>query len=143
LLRETGAAADMIELELTETTLIDCSPEMLERMKKLRSLGFTLAIDDFGTGYSSLKYLSRLPMDKLKIDQYFIRHMISHRNDASIVHAIFTLGEGLGLQVVAEGVETAAQMNILVAEGCLSGQGQLFSAPLAANDFTHFVQNTH
>jgi diguanylate cyclase (GGDEF)-like protein/PAS domain S-box-containing protein len=140
LLRETGAAAAMIELELTETTLIDCSPEMLARMNQLRGLGFTLAIDDFGTGYSSLKYLSKLPVDRLKIDQFFVRQLAIDPSDAAIVHAIATLGKGLGLEVVAEGVETAAQKNILVAEGCLSGQGELFSKPLPAAEFANFVR---
>jgi diguanylate cyclase (GGDEF)-like protein/PAS domain S-box-containing protein len=140
LLTETGAGADMIELELTETTLIDCSPAMLERMKKIRGLGFTMAVDDFGTGYSSLKYLSKLPIDKLKIDQFFVRQMIINPSDASIVRAIVALGKGLDLEVVAEGVETVSQRNILVAEGCLSGQGELFSKPLAAQHFANFVK---
>jgi diguanylate cyclase (GGDEF)-like protein/PAS domain S-box-containing protein len=143
LLHETGAAADMIALELTETTLVDCSPEMLERMNKLRALGFTLAIDDFGTGYSSLRYLSKLPVDRLKIDQFFVRQLTIDPSDAAIVHAIVTLGKGLGLEVVAEGVETASQKNILAAEGCLSGQGLLFSMPLTAEDFTDFVNKTN
>jgi diguanylate cyclase (GGDEF)-like protein/PAS domain S-box-containing protein len=143
LLRETGASPDMIELELTETTLIDCSPEMLERMNKLRSAGFTIAIDDFGTGYSSLKYLSRLPLDKLKIDQFFVRQMVVDSSDASIVRAIVGLGQGLNLEVVAEGVETESQKDILIAEGCLSGQGFLFSKPLTAEDFEIFVKKTN
>jgi diguanylate cyclase (GGDEF)-like protein/PAS domain S-box-containing protein len=140
LLRETGAAADMIELELTETTLVDCTPEMLARMNRLRRLGFTLAIDDFGTGYSSLKYLSKLPVDRLKIDQFFVRQMTIDPSDAAIVHAIATLGKGLGLEVVAEGVETASQKTSLIAEGCLSGQGELFSKPLPAEAFENFVK---
>jgi len=140
LLRETGATADMIELELTETTLIDCSSQILERMNALRRLGFTLAIDDFGTGYSSLKYLSKLPVDKLKIDQCFVRLMINDSREASIVRAIAALGKGLHLDVVAEGVETVAQQNLLVAEGCLSGQGYLFSKPLPVKEFASFVK---
>jgi diguanylate cyclase (GGDEF)-like protein/PAS domain S-box-containing protein len=143
LLRETGVAPEMIELELTETTLIDCSAEMLERMHRLRGLGFTLAIDDFGTGYSSLKYLSKLPVDRLKIDQFFVRQMAIDTGDAAIVHAIVTLGKGLNLEVAAEGVETVSQKNILIAEGCLSGQGELFSKPLAAEDFANFVRKTN
>jgi diguanylate cyclase (GGDEF)-like protein/PAS domain S-box-containing protein len=142
LLRETGATADMIELELTETTLIDCSPEMLERMNALRGQGFTLAIDDFGTGYSSLKYLSKLPIDQLKIDQCFVRKMTTDSNDALIVRTIVALGKGLNLDVVAEGVETVAQQNILVSEGCFSGQGYLFCRPVPARDFENFVRKT-
>jgi diguanylate cyclase (GGDEF)-like protein/PAS domain S-box-containing protein len=143
LLHETGAAPEMIELEITETTLIDCSAEMLERMHQLRSLGFTLAIDDFGTGYSSLKYLSKLPVDRLKIDQFFVRQMTIDASDAAIVDAIVTLGKGLSLEVAAEGVETVSQKNILVAHGCLSGQGELFSKPLAAQDFANFVRKAN
>jgi EAL domain-containing protein (putative c-di-GMP-specific phosphodiesterase class I) len=139
LLQETGASPDMIELELTETTLADYSPEMLERMNALRNLGFTIAIDDFGTGYSSLKYLSKLPVDKLKIDQCFVRQMIKDTNNTSIVRAIVALGKGLNLDVVAEGVETETQQNILVAEGCFSGQGYLFSKPLPAEEFADFA----
>ena len=142
LLLETGATSDMIELELTETTLADCSSEMLGRMNALRNLGFTLAIDDFGTGYSSLKYLSTLPVDKLKIDQFFVRQMIEDKNDASIVRAIVALGQGLNLDVVAEGVETVVQQNILVAEGCLQGQGYLFSKPVPAKDIPNLVHKS-
>ena len=143
LLRETGASSDMIELELTETTLIDCSSEMQGRMNKLRNAGFTIGIDDFGTGYSSLKYLSRLPLDKLKIDQFFVRQMVIDSSDASIVRAIVALGKSLNLEVVAEGVETEAQRNILVSEGCLSGQGFLFSRPLAAAAFENYVKKAN
>jgi len=142
LLLETGASPDMIEFELTETTLIDCSSDMLERMSRLRSLGFTLAIDDFGTGYSSLKYLSKLPVDKLKIDQCFVRQMTDESNDATIVRAIVALGKGLNLEVFAEGVETLTQQKFLVAQGCFSGQGYLFSRPVPADEFVAFMNST-
>jgi len=132
LLRVTGATADMIELELTETTLIDCSPEMLARMNALRGMGFTLAIDDFGAGYSSLKYLSKLPVDKLKIDQWFVGQMLNDTSDAAIIRTIVALGKGLNLDVFAEGVETPAQRDFLLSENCHAGQGYLFSKPLPA-----------
>ncbi len=141
LLRETGATADMIELELTESMLVDCSRDMLERMNALRRLGLTLAIDDFGTGYSSLKYLSKLPVDKLKIDQSFVRQMSDDSSDATIVRTIVALGKGLNLEVFAEGVETAAQRQFLVAQGCRSGQGYLFSRPVPAADFAALLRN--
>ena len=141
LLRETGASPDMIELELTETTLIDCSPEMLQRMNALRTIGFTLAIDDFGAGYSSLKYLTKLPVDKLKIDQWFVSQMLNDSSDAAIIRTIVALGKGLNLKVVAEGVETASQRDFLLAEGCSSGQGYLFSKPLPPNDFEQILKN--
>jgi diguanylate cyclase (GGDEF)-like protein/PAS domain S-box-containing protein len=141
LLRETGATADMIELELTESMLVDCSRDMLERMNALRRLGLTLAIDDFGTGYSSLKYLSKLPVDKLKIDQSFVRQMSDDSSDATIVRTIVALGKGLNLEVFAEGVETAAQQQFLVAQGCRSGQGYLFSRPVPAADFAALLRN--
>jgi diguanylate cyclase (GGDEF)-like protein/PAS domain S-box-containing protein len=142
LLLETGATADMIELELTETTLVDCSSETLAVMRKLRGFGFTLAIDDFGTGFSSLKYLSKLPVDKLKIDQFFVRQMIEDKDEASIVRAILALGHGLNLEVVAEGVETVVQQNVLIAQGCLVGQGYLFSKPIPAKEMADFVHNS-
>jgi diguanylate cyclase (GGDEF)-like protein len=135
LLRETGATPDMIELELTETTLIDCSPDMLARMNALRGMGFTLAIDDFGAGYSSLKYLSKLPVDKLKIDQWFVGQMLNDSSDAAIIRTIVALGKGLNLELTAEGVETMPQRDFLLAEGCHAGQGYLFSKPLAQKDF--------
>jgi diguanylate cyclase (GGDEF)-like protein/PAS domain S-box-containing protein len=141
LLRETGATADMIELELTESMLVDCSRDMLERMNALRRLGLTLAIDDFGTGYSSLKYLSKLPVDKLKIDQSFVRQMSDDSSDATIVRTIVALGKGLNLEVFAEGVETAAQRQFLVDQGCRSGQGYLFSRPVPAADFAALLRN--
>jgi len=141
LLRETGATPDMIELELTESMLVDCSRDMLERMNALRRLGLTLAIDDFGTGYSSLKYLSKLPVDKLKIDQSFVRQMSDDSSDATIVRTIVALGKGLNLEVFAEGVETAAQQQFLVAQGCRSGQGYLFSRPVPAADFAALLKN--
>jgi len=141
LLRETGATPDMIELELTESMLVDCSRDMLERMNALRRLGLTLAIDDFGTGYSSLKYLSKLPVDKLKIDQSFVRQMSDDSSDATIVRTIVALGKGLNLEVFAEGVETAAQQQFLVDQGCRSGQGYLFSRPVPAADFAALLRN--
>ncbi len=141
LLRETGATPDMIELELTESMLVDCSRDMLERMNALRRLGLTLAIDDFGTGYSSLKYLSKLPVDKLKIDQSFVRQMSDDSSDATIVRTIVALGKGLNLEVFAEGVETAAQRQFLVDQGCRSGQGYLFSRPVPAADFAALLRN--
>jgi EAL domain-containing protein (putative c-di-GMP-specific phosphodiesterase class I) len=132
----------MIELEITETSLVDFSGDMLEHMRRLRELGFTLAIDDLGTGYSSLKYLSKLPVDKMKIDQCFVRQVMEDSSDAAIVRAVVALGKELNLEVVAEGVETEPQKDFLIAQGCCCGQGYLFSKPLPAPEFAEFVKKT-
>ncbi len=140
LLRETGTPAEMIDLELTEGMLIDFSPEMREQMSALRRLGFGISIDDFGTGYSSLKYLSAMPVDKIKIDRSFVRLMMHGASDASIIKAVILLGQNLNLDIVAEGVETLEQQRFLVSQGCKLGQGYLFSKPVPADDFAALLE---
>jgi EAL domain-containing protein (putative c-di-GMP-specific phosphodiesterase class I) len=135
LLRETGTPAAAIDLELTEGTLIDFSPEMRERMDALRDLGLGISIDDFGTGYSSLKYLSAIPVNKIKIDRSFVRLMMNGESDASIIKAVILLGQTLNLEIVAEGIETPEQQRFLIAQGCRLGQGYLFSKPVPAEAF--------
>jgi EAL domain-containing protein (putative c-di-GMP-specific phosphodiesterase class I) len=135
LLRETGTPAAAIDLELTEGTLIDFSPEMRERMDALRDLGLGISIDDFGTGYSSLKYLSAIPVNKIKIDRSFVRLMMNGESDASIIKAVILLGQTLSLEIVAEGIETPEQQRFLIAQGCRLGQGYLFSKPVPAEAF--------
>lgn len=131
-LEESGLPARCLELELTESTLqvIETSPRLLEQ---IRALGITLAIDDFGTGYSSLSVLKHLPIDRLKVDRSFVRDMPGDANDIAITTAIIGLSRSLGLSIVAEGVETADQLDILRQLGCEIGQGFLFSRPIPAD----------
>jgi diguanylate cyclase (GGDEF)-like protein/PAS domain S-box-containing protein len=128
-LRSTGADPHRLELELTESLLVDDIQGVAERIGALKALGVRFALDDFGTGYSSLGVLKQLPLDKLKVDQSFVRDLLTDAQDASIVRAIVTLGATLELEVVAEGVETAAQREALEALGCHGFQGYLFGRP--------------
>ena len=134
-LDETGLPAHCLELELTESILVEDANAILETLKRLKALGVQLAIDDFGTGYSSLAYLKRFPIDKLKIDRSFVRDVVEDADEAAIVHTIIQLGKNLKMTTLAEGVETEAQLAFLRVEGCREAQGFLFSKPLAAEDF--------
>jgi diguanylate cyclase (GGDEF)-like protein/PAS domain S-box-containing protein len=140
LLRETGTPGSMIDLELTEGMLIDFSPETRAQMTALRGLGLGISIDDFGTGYSSLKYLSAMPVDKIKIDRSFVRLMMSGASDASIIKAVILLGQNLNLEIIAEGIETTEQQRFLIAQGCRLGQGYLFSKPVPADAFAALLE---
>ena len=131
ILQQTGANAARLELELTESQLIDDVPDVLAKMDALRDVGVRLSLDDFGTGYSSLAILKRLPLHQLKVDQAFVRDMLDHPQNVSIIRAIVTLGESLGLAVIAEGVESVAQRDALLALGCRYFQGYLFGKPTA------------
>ncbi|WP_028238896.1 putative bifunctional diguanylate cyclase/phosphodiesterase [Stutzerimonas azotifigens] len=134
-LEETGLPPRLLELELTESQLLDDVDNAISTCRQLRELGVSLAIDDFGTGYSSLSYLKRFPMDYVKIDRSFIAELGQAGEDGAIVRAIIALAHGLGLKVVAEGVETAAQRAFLEAEGCDEIQGYLLSPPVEAERF--------
>ncbi|WP_326430087.1 EAL domain-containing protein [Stutzerimonas frequens] len=135
LLRSSGANPSRLKLELTETLLLDNMPEAIARMTQLKQHGIRFAIDDFGTGYSSMSYLQRLPLDQLKIDQTFIRGLPEDASSLTIVRAICALAAGLGLEVVAEGVESDAQRAVLLGNGCHRFQGYLFGRPMALDEF--------
>jgi len=138
-LASTGASARRLKLELTETLLLQDIDESVERMTELQTYGVGFSLDDFGTGYSSLAYLKRLPLDQLKIDQSFVRDVLVDPNDASIVRTILALGAGLGLQVIAEGVETDAQRQFLERHHCHAWQGYLMSRPVPGDAFVQLV----
>ena len=128
-LRDSGADARRLKLELTESLLLHDVEDSILKMQALRTLGVGFALDDFGTGYSSLSYLKRLPLDQLKIDQSFVRDVLTDPNDATIACTIITLAHSLGLDVVAEGVETEGQRAFLLRNGCQQFQGYLFGRP--------------
>jgi EAL domain-containing protein (putative c-di-GMP-specific phosphodiesterase class I) len=136
ILSETGLDPGRLELEVTESTLIGNFENAEAAMRRLKSLGVRLALDDFGTGYSSLLYLRRFPFDKLKIDRSFVRSIETGSDAAAIVHAIVSLGRGLGMKVTAEGVETADQHLFLRAAGVHSMQGYRFGKAMTRDDIT-------
>lgn len=121
---------ELIELEITEGSLVSRDGDIVKQLKALQALGVTLAIDDFGTGYSSLSYLKQLPIDKLKIDQSFVRGLPEDQDDQSIVRAIIALGQSLDMKLIAEGVETSEQRDYLYQAGCFEFQGYYFSRPV-------------
>ncbi|MBC7917252.1 MAG: EAL domain-containing protein [Rhodoferax sp.] len=133
-LSEFGIAAERIELELTESILMQDAVRAEASLFRLKALGVRLSIDDFGTGYSSLAYLKRLPIDTVKIDRSFVRDITTNPNDASITRAIISMAHSLNLTLVAEGVETDAQLSILVAAQCETVQGYLIGRPMTADE---------
>ncbi|MFA9440400.1 EAL domain-containing protein [Uliginosibacterium sp. sgz301328] len=134
-LAETGLAPERLELELTESLLMHQGDEVLDTMHRLKALGVRLSIDDFGTGYSSLSYLKRFAVDRLKIDQGFVRDIADDPDDAAIVRAIIQLGRSLKLDVIAEGAEARAQVDFLLREGCRKAQGYFFCPPVTHDVF--------
>jgi len=139
-LAETGLKACFLELELTESMLMDCSEFNVSLLRDFRQLGVQLSIDDFGTGYSSLSYLKRFPIGKLKIDRSFSMDIPKDKNNASITSAIISLGHDLDMCVIAEGVETEAQFNFLQAQQCDEIQGYLFSKPVPPDEMKVLLQ---
>lgn len=140
ILEETGLDPKMIELEVTESVFMDEIEHTVQILHNLHALGVELAIDDFGTGYSSLSYLSQFPIDRLKIDQSFIRNALNDKDNASIARTIINLGHSLNLKVIAEGVETKEHEDFLVKEGCDEVQGFRYSRPVPFEEFMNFVR---
>lgn len=133
ILEETGLAAASLELEITESLLLQRSDDVLDILNRLSRMGIQLTVDDFGTGYSSLAYLQRFPVQMLKIDQSFVRGIGRDRNATALVTAIIAMAHGLDLKVLAEGVETAQQADFLLAHGCLAAQGFYYGEALTAD----------
>jgi diguanylate cyclase (GGDEF)-like protein/PAS domain S-box-containing protein len=129
-LAASGMAPGLLRLEVTESSMMQNPEAAVRTLQALRALGVTIAVDDFGTGYSSLSFLRRFPIDGLKIDQSFVRDVVDDENDAAIARAVIAMGRSLRLDIVAEGVETEAQLDFLRTEGCDKAQGYLFSRPL-------------
>lgn len=129
-LRDTGLPGSRLELEVTESVLLQDGAATLDTLNRLHALGIRIALDDFGTGYSSLSYLRQYPFDKIKIDQSFIRQIPGDAGCAAILRAVVMMGTSLGMATTAEGVETAAQMRFVASEGCSQAQGYLFSRPV-------------
>ena len=135
----TGANPYRLKLELTESLMVTHVEDVITKMTTLKQIGVGFSLDDFGTGFSSLSYLKRLPLDQLKIDQSFVRDILVDPNDAAISKMVMALAETLGLDVIAEGVETEAQRDFLAEQGCHAFQGYLFSRPLPIDEFEAFV----
>jgi diguanylate cyclase len=135
ILTDAGLDAHCLELELTETFLMEDSDSTAAVLQALKDMGLQIALDDFGTGYSSLSFLRRFPIDTVKIDRSFVRDMTTDVDDACIVRAVIGMGESLHLHVVAEGVETRDQLAFLMRHGCPAGQGFHFCRPVVAAEF--------
>jgi len=134
-LTSSGTNPKRLKLELTESLLVNNVEDVIAKMATLKALGISFSLDDFGTGYSSLSYLKRMPLDQLKIDQGFVRNILSDPNDAAIAKMVVALAESMGLAVIAEGVELAAQKDFLAHLGCHAYQGYFFSRPVPIAEF--------
>jgi EAL domain-containing protein (putative c-di-GMP-specific phosphodiesterase class I) len=139
ILRETGLASGSLHLELTESVVMESIETATDLLHRLRALGVALSIDDFGTGYSSLNYLHNFPLDTLKIDRSFVSQMAGNNEKTEIVQTIVTLARSLGMNVVAEGIETEMQLASLQALECEGGQGYLFAKPMHTEDAEAFL----
>ena len=139
ILLETGLPAKHLELEVTESCMMHDPDAIIRDLKLLGAMGIALSIDDFGTGYSSLNYLKKLPIDKLKIDQSFVRDIPHDSNNTAIAKAVIALGHALNLQIIAEGVETQAQADFLRVNGCDLAQGYLYSKPRLPEALADFL----
>jgi len=142
ILTDTGLDPHHLEIELTESGLMQDTESATAIMHTLKDLGVQIAVDDFGTGYSSLSYLRRFPIDTLKIDRSFVQDIDGDSDEAIIVSAIIAIGKSLKQRVVAEGIETPQQLAFLQSHRCAEGQGYYFSRPVAAEEFATFLQTS-
>ena len=142
ILEETGLEPGALELEFTESVLMENAENSAARMRALKRMGIYLSIDDFGTGYSSLSYLKYFPVDRIKIDQTFVAGIGRDPGDAAIVEAVIALARTLKIRVLAEGVETPAQLAFLKVHGCSEGQGYFLGAPMEAATLIRFLEMT-
>ncbi|MDP1766385.1 MAG: EAL domain-containing protein, partial [Methylotenera sp.] len=131
-----------LKLELTESLVFDNIADSIRKMRELRAIGINFAMDDFGTGYASLIYLKSLPLSQIKIDRSFVRDIAIDRDDEIIVQTIISMAHNLGLEVIAEGVETVEQLEFLRKNGCKAFQGHLFSKPISQVDFTQLISQS-
>jgi len=134
-LQRHGVEPSLLKLELTEGMLLENVNNMVAAMNELNKIGVRFALDDFGTGYSSLQYLTQLPLDQLKIDRSFVRDLVDDHSNKAIVRTIIAMARSLNLDVIAEGVETRAQKNLLAKYGCAHFQGNLFGKPVPIEQF--------
>ncbi len=136
----TGADPQMLEVEITESVLMESSGQALATLKRMKGLGLILALDDFGTGFSSLSYLHQYPFDIIKIDKSFIQSLVGESHGRSLAIAIIAMGKSLGMEVIAEGVEHLDQANFLLARGCHNAQGFLYGHPMSAEAFRAYYR---
>ncbi len=141
ILQETGLDPEYLELEITESVLMENAEATRETIRQLKDMGVHLAIDDFGTGYSSLNYLKHFPIDRLKIDRVFIKDLAEHPDETAIAEAVIALAHSLRIRVMAEGVETRTQMELLFSRRCEEMQGYFFSYPLEAEALRRLLQS--
>ena len=134
-----GINPALLKIELTESMLVHNIKDIVTKMNELSKIGISFSLDDFGTGYSSLQYLKMLPLDQLKIDQSFVNDIATNSSDRAIVRTIITMASSLGMNVIAEGVETERQRQFLLEDGCLHFQGYLYSKPIPMDDFRKLI----
>jgi EAL domain-containing protein (putative c-di-GMP-specific phosphodiesterase class I) len=139
-LEVTGCSPALLRLELTEGLMLRRSQELIAKLQTLHEMGLSLSIDDFGTGYSSLSMLKHFPLNELKIDRSFVSDLPGNTDDATLIKTIIAMGRNLGLEVIAEGVETSAQFEFLRQSGCMAYQGYLFGRPAPIEDFEQQLQ---
>ena len=142
-LHDTGLPPELLELEITEVVMARDIEHTRTLLTELKQMGVRIAVDDFGTGYSSLAYIKNLPIDVLKIDQSFVRDMLSDRSDAAIVEAIVQMGHALELELIAEGVESAEQAEALKAQGCRLMQGYHYCRPIPFSQLRQQLRTQH
>jgi EAL domain-containing protein (putative c-di-GMP-specific phosphodiesterase class I) len=142
-IRQYAAVSSLLKLELTESVVLDSAEQVIEKIQILKNLGLRFSMDDFGTGYSSLSYLKRLPLDQLKIDQSFVRDIVSDPNAGVIIQTIIGMAHNLGLEVIAEGLETEEQLALLIKYGCRHYQGYLLSRPLPIAEFEALLHQSN